>query len=143
MRGGKISDGSGSARLALDGFAGSGTAAEKGEGENGKEKIENGRRQGRELAQAVRVRGPLFEFPFSDFLENVAAQVLVLHDIRQLLLHVGGVHFKGFLLHFRSFEGNFLENFFQNGVQAARADIFGVLVHLGGEARDRGDGVFA
>ena len=56
--------------------------------------------------------------------------------------HVGGVHFKGFLLHFGSFEGNFLENFFEDGVQAARADIFGLLVHLGRESRDGGDGVF-
>ncbi len=73
--------------------------------------------------------------------QNVAAEVLILDDVGKLLLHVGRVDLEGFLFHLGRFEGNFLEHFFQNRVQPARADIFGVLVYLGGKTSDGGDGV--
>src|SRR5579864_8244997 len=84
-------------------------------------------------------------FPFSifDFLQDVAAQVVVFDNVRELFLNVGRVHFYSFLLHFRRFEGDFLQDFFEDGVQAARSDVFGVLVDRRGEARHGGDGVVA
>src|SRR5580704_14336510 len=49
-------------------------------------------------------------------LQNVAAQILIFDDIRELFLHVGRVDLEGFLFHFGRFEGNLFEHFFQNGV---------------------------
>src|SRR6267142_397491 len=85
-------------------------------------------------------------FLFSIFqfqgLQNVAAQILVLDDIRELLGNVGGVHLYVLFLQVGRFERNFVENFFENGVQAPRADIFCLLVHACGELRDGGDRIF-
>src|ERR1700674_958731 len=81
----------------------------------------------------------IFEFQES---ENVAAQILVLDDICELFGDVGGVHFYVLFFQIGCFKRNFVENFFENGVQAARADIFCLLVHACAESRDGGDGIF-
>src|SRR6266850_4167848 len=81
----------------------------------------------------------IFKFQES---ENVAAQILVLDDIRELLGDVGGVHFYVLFLEVGRFERNFVKNLFENGVQAPRADIFRLLVYACCESRDGGDGVF-
>src|SRR2546426_2621026 len=75
-------------------------------------------------------------FQFQE-LQNVAAQILVLDDIRELLGNVGGVHFYVLLLQVGRFERNFIENFFEDGVQAPRADIFRLLVRLWRTSRRR------
>ena len=41
--------------------------------------------------------------------ENVAAQILIFHDVRQLFAHVGGVNFDRLFLEVRSLEGNLFE----------------------------------
>ena len=82
-----------------------------------------------------------FSVPEFGILQNVAAQILILDDVGELLVHVGGVDLDVLLLQVGRFEGKFIENFFQNGVQAARADVFGLLVDAGGESRDGRDGV--
>src|ERR1700722_3652743 len=91
------------------------------------------------------VRGPAFPRRFSIFaiLQNVTAQVLVFHDVRELLLDVGCVELYGFFLHFRRLEGNFLEDFFKNRMKASRTDVFGLFVDASGEAGDGGDRVIA
>src|ERR1700682_6438727 len=60
-------------------------------------------------------------------LQDVAAQVLILDNVRELLMHVRGVDLDIFLLQVGSFEGEFVENFLENSVQAASADILGLL----------------
>src|SRR6266851_5691477 len=80
-------------------------------------------------------------FQFQE-LQNLAAQILVLDDIRELLGNVGGVHLYVLFLQVGRFERNFVENLFENGVQAPRADIFCLLVHACGKSRDGGDGIF-
>src|SRR6266851_8578042 len=79
------------------------------------------------------VRVSIFEFRI---LQDVAAQVLVLYDIGELLVHVGGIHFDVFLLEVRSFKGQFVQNFFKDSVEAAGADVFRLLVDDGCELRD-------
>src|ERR1035437_4374793 len=68
-------------------------------------------------------------------LQNIPAQILVLHNVGQLLADVGGVHSHGFLLQVGAFEGDFLQHLLHDGVQAARADVLGAFVDLGGELR--------
>src|SRR5947208_11122372 len=88
----------------------------------------------------------LVPFLFSIFqfqeLQDVAAQILVLDDVRKLLGNVGGVNLHVFLLEVGRFERDFVQNFFEDGVEAASANVFGLLVHVGGKAGDGGDGVF-
>ena len=45
--------------------------------------------------------------------------------------------------HLGRVERRLVEQPLQHGVQAAGADVLGALVHLGGDARDLGDGVVA
>jgi len=66
---------------------------------------------------------------------------LILDDVGELLGYVGGVDLDVLLFEVGSFEGQLVEDFFENGVEAARADIFGLLVDTGGETGDGGDGV--
>src|SRR5579863_7307859 len=81
-----------------------------------------------------------FEFRNSSFefriLQDVAAQILVLYDIGQLFVDVRGIDLDGLFLEVRRFERQFIENFFHDGVQPARADIFGLFVYRGGEFGD-------
>src|SRR5258708_902280 len=68
--------------------------------------------------------------------------MLVLGDGREVLGGVSGVNLHVLFLEVGRFERDFVENFLEDGVQTARADIFGLLVHAGGETGDGGDGVF-
>src|SRR5216684_2925214 len=106
----------------------------------GKWKLEN--RRGKLAARGV-LEGKmasLIYFPFSNFSfpssENVTAQILVFHDVGKLLVDVRCVNLHGFLLQVGGLEGKFIQNFFENGMQAARADVFRLFVHAGGKARD-------
>jgi len=83
----------------------------------------------------------LFYFHFQE-LQNVAAQVLVLDDVRELFGNVSGIDLHVLFLQVWRFEGNLVEHFFENGVKATGAYVFRLLVHVGGEARDCGDRVF-
>src|ERR1700737_1932738 len=85
-------------------------------------------------------RVSLIHFEFRS-LKNVAAQILVLDDFRELLGHVGGIDLHIFLFQVGSLKGELVENLFQNGVQAARADVFGLFVDAGGKFGDGLDGV--
>jgi hypothetical protein len=76
-------------------------------------------------------------------LENIAAQVLILGDLGKLFGHVSGVDLHVFLLQLGSFKGDFVKHALENGMQAARADVFGLLVDHYGEARQAGDGIVA
>src|SRR6185437_8849808 len=49
-------------------------------------------------------------------LQNIAAEVLILYNLRKLLSDVRSVHFYVLLFEFRRFEGNFLQNLFENRV---------------------------
>src|SRR5467141_2735930 len=91
------------------------------------------------MCSAVPFLFSIFQFQES---QDVAAQILVLDDIRELLGHVGAVNLHVFLLEVGRFERDFVENFFEDGVQAAGADVFGLLVDAGGEAGNGGDGIF-
>lgn len=56
-------------------------------------------------------------------LQYIAAQILVLHDVRQLLADIAGVHLDRLFLQVGSLERDFFQKFFHNGVQTPRADI--------------------
>src|SRR5439155_2993912 len=66
-------------------------------------------------------------------------QILVLDDVRKLLGNVGGVNLHVLLLEVGRFERDFVQNFFEDGVEAASANVFGLLVHVGGKAGDSRD----
>src|SRR5262249_13179543 len=83
-------------------------------------------------------RNSIFEYRI---LQNVAAEILVLDDVCQLFADVGGIDFHILLLEVRRFERNLIKNLFKNGMQAARADVFGLFVHAGGIAGHGRDGV--
>src|SRR5207244_7847429 len=68
--------------------------------------------------------------------QNVAAEVLVLNDLGQLLLDVSGVDAHGLLLEIRSFERDLIQKLFHDGMQAPRADILGLLVDRCRQLRD-------
>src|SRR5216110_1391530 len=93
---------------------------------------------------AMRIPAPFLVsiFQFQE-LQDVAAQILVLDDVRKLLGNVGGVNLHVFLLEVGRFERDFVQNFFEDGVEAPSANVFGLLVHVGGKAGDGGDGVLS
>ena len=68
--------------------------------------------------------------------QNIPAQVLVLDDLGELFADVHGVHLDGLLLEVGTVEGNILQQFFENGVETARADVLGGFIHPRGEAGD-------
>src|SRR5205807_10551222 len=76
----------------------------------------------------------LVPFLFSIFpcreLQDVAAQILVLDDVRKLLGYIGGVNLHVFLLEVGRFERDFVQNFFEDGVESASANVFGLLIHV-------------
>src|SRR5208283_450521 len=76
-------------------------------------------------------------------LENVTAQILVLYDVRELLVNVGGIYLHRFLFQVRRFERELIQDFFQNRVQTARADVFRLLIHAGGKFGDGLYGIFS
>ncbi len=53
---------------------------------------------------------------FSNLLKNVSAEILVLDDIRQPVADVGGVNLYVLLLEIGPFEGDFVQQFFHDGV---------------------------
>src|SRR5579864_5121043 len=68
-------------------------------------------------------------------LQDVAAQILVFYDVHKLFVDVGGINFNVLLFHVGGFERNLVEHLFENGVKAAGANVFGLLVDAGGESR--------
>src|SRR6266568_4111293 len=56
--------------------------------------------------------------------QNVTAEVLVLDNFCQLLLDVGSVNTDSLLLQVRTFEGYLVQNFFHDGVEASRPNVF-------------------
>src|SRR5438045_3090557 len=67
------------------------------------------------------------------FLQDVARQVLVLHDFCQHLAHIVGVDFDVLALFFWRLEADLIQYAFHDGVQAARANILRAFVHAEGE----------
>src|SRR3972149_3243739 len=65
--------------------------------------------------------------------EDVPAEVLVFHDLRKLLLHVGRIDLDSFLLEVRPFEGNLIEQPLHDGMQPPRANVFGLLIDQRGK----------
>src|SRR4029077_6569651 len=77
-------------------------------------------------------------FPIAS--EDIPAEVLILHDVGKLLGDVRAVYLHILFLHVRRLEGNFVQHFFEYGVEAARADVFRLLVDhdsVPREGRDR------
>src|SRR5215469_2538220 len=81
----------------------------------------------------------IFEFRI---LQDVAAEILILHDVHELFIDIGGVNFNVLFFEVGSLERDFVENFFKNSVQAARANVLGLLVDASGKAGHCGNGVF-
>src|SRR5262249_25527040 len=73
--------------------------------------------------------------------QNVTAEILVLHDLRQLLAHVVGIYFDRLFLQVGTFEGDLLQQLLENRVQPPRADILGRFVHARGKGGDLLNGV--
>src|SRR5580704_18645066 len=86
---------------------------------------------------------PKFPVPIFDFrsLQDITAQILILDDIRKLFGHVGGIHFHILFLQVWRFEGKFIENLLEDGMQPPRTDVFGRLVDARGEACDGRNGI--
>jgi hypothetical protein len=63
--------------------------------------------------------------------KNVAAEVLILDDGCELFADVDGVHFDVFLLEVRAVEGDVFEQLFEDGMEAAGADVLGRFIDLG------------
>src|SRR5882762_7478245 len=125
-----------------------GTCGEGGVGSPGapqppKKKKMEGRKwkMGKSCARRFLTESFLFSIFQFQGLQNVAAQILVLDDVCELLGDVGGVNFHILFLEVGRFKRNFVKNFFENGVQAPRADIFCLLVYACGETGDGSDGV--
>src|SRR5258708_7840563 len=95
-------------------------------------------------APFFRISNSLFRVSIFGFriLQDVAAEILVLDDVHKLFVDVSGVNFHVLFLELGSLERNLVENLFENSVQAAGADIFGLLIDAGGEAREGGNGIF-
>src|SRR5579884_3463562 len=74
-------------------------------------------------------------------LENVLAEVLVLHDCLEPIAHDLSVHRDRVGAAIGQVEQHVLEQRRHYGVQAARADVLHALVHQRGDARDLGDAV--
>ena len=68
--------------------------------------------------------------------QDVSAEVLILDDIGQLLLHVGGIYAHGFLFQVRPLKRNLVQEFFHNGMQPSCSDVFGGFVHRRGKLGD-------
>src|SRR6266404_5945560 len=95
----------------------------------------------RRIQSASGFREIRFSIYVFQILQDVAAQVLVLDNVGELLVHVGGVDLNIFLLEVGGFEGELVENFFEDGMQAAGANVFGLLIDNGRELGDGVDGV--
>src|SRR5262249_7878545 len=65
--------------------------------------------------------------------QDVAAQILILHDVDQLLVDVGRIDLHRLFLEIRRFEGKLVEYLLENGVQPAGPDVFRLLVYAGRE----------
>src|SRR6267143_3032972 len=83
-------------------------------------------------------RVSIFEFRI---LQDVPAEILVLDDIGELLVYVGGIDFNVFLLEVGRLEGEFVENLFKDSVKPAGADVFRLLIDAGSEFRDSVDSI--
>ena len=73
--------------------------------------------------------------------QDVTAQILVLDDICQLLGDVRGIHFDELLSEIRCLEREFIEDALEDGMEAACADVLGLLVDGSGETSDGFDGI--
>ncbi len=74
-------------------------------------------------------------------LKNVPAQVLVFHDLCQLLPHIRSIDLNVLLLKIRTVERDVFEQLLHDRVKTPRPDIFGVFVHLRRDPRDLRQGV--
>src|SRR5216110_3455368 len=74
-------------------------------------------------------------------LEDISAEILILHDIGEHLLNVSCVDSDRFLFKIGTLERNLVEQLFHDRMQPAGADVFGVFIHCGGEACDLLNGI--
>ena len=74
-------------------------------------------------------------------LKNVATQILVLDGIGEHLMNIGRIDRLILRLQVRSFETDLVQQPLHDGVQAASADIFRLLIDLRGKVCDCVDGV--
>src|SRR6516164_5964979 len=70
-------------------------------------------------------------------LEDVTAEILVLDDVGELLVHVARIDLHRLFFQVRRLEGKLIQHLFENRMQPARPDILCLLVHAGGEPCDR------
>ena len=73
--------------------------------------------------------------------EDELREVAVDHDVGQALVDVVGVDADILVGELRRAEADVLEDFLEQRVQAAGADIFGLLIDVAGELGDAADGI--
>src|SRR5688572_18322131 len=93
-------------------------------------------------AQSVECNEAYESFSAACPLEDIARQVFVHQDRLQPLAHVGGIDGHLLAAHLRRRKGNIIEQTLEDRMEAARADVFGPLVHVRGDQRDLLDRVF-
>src|SRR4030066_505663 len=69
-------------------------------------------------------------------LENIARQILVTGQMRQVLIHIRRIHRQRLAAFVGRLAGNGFEQALYDGVQAACADVLGFFVHLEGDLGD-------
>ena len=74
--------------------------------------------------------------------EDVARQVLVGGQFRQIAVDIGRINGHRHPIHLGGVEGDLLQQPFQHRMQAAGADVLGALVDLPGDLGDAADAVF-
>src|SRR5258706_5407858 len=114
------------------------TARRKMKSEIRKSKTKIRRRRIQSASEFREIRFCIYAFRF---LQDVAAQVLILDNVGELLVHVGGVDLDVFLLEVGGFEGELIENFLEDCVEAAGADVLSLLVDACGEFGNGVDGI--
>src|SRR5436190_24333421 len=67
-------------------------------------------------------------------LQDVARQILVLHNFAQHLLHIGGVYDELLTFFLRRVEADFVKDAFHERVQTACADVLGAFVYAKSKA---------
>src|SRR5579862_6354954 len=86
-------------------------------------------------------KGASLPRPETNASQNIPGEVLILYDIGELFADVDGIDFYGFFLEVGAVEGNVFEKFFENGVEAAGANVFGAFIDAGREGGDLFEGV--
>src|SRR6185503_17021089 len=72
---------------------------------------------------------------------NVTTEILILNSVREHSGYVSRVNALVLRIEIGAFKADLFQKLFHDRLQSTRADIFGLLIDLSGEVRDRVDGV--